>query len=66
MQVTLKHREETLQLSVFTDASYVVWSGLLTQIPCADLKLDVDEKWNLPLSSLSGKFDETHACWYIL
>lgn len=65
-QVTLSHRDESLRLRVFTDVSDLVWSGIVTQVPFADLpKPHIDQR-HQPLCFLSGHFTGAQLGWSIL
>lgn len=55
-QVTLAHRDSSLRSFVYTDASDLIWSDVVTQVRPKDLsKSPVDQRYR-PLYSLSGHF----------
>lgn len=58
-QVTLAHRDDEQRLCVYTDASDTAWSGIVTQIPPADLHKAHAVQGHLPLAFLSGRFNAT-------
>lgn len=65
-QVTLAHRDYSKRLCVFTDASDLVWSGIVTQIPPIDIpKAHMDQR-HQPLAFLSGHFSGAQLGWSTL
>lgn len=62
-RVTLAHRDEDKRLCVYTDASDSHWSGMITQVPNADLSLPHSEQRHEPLAFHSGRFDPTQMGW---
>ena len=65
-QVTLTHRDSRKRLCVYTDASDVIWSGIITQVPKEELKLKHSNQNHEPLAFLSGRFNETQLRWSTL
>lgn len=65
-QVTLRHHDESLRLSVYTDASDTVWSGMITQVPWEDLGKPQADQRHGPLAFLSGRFNQTQLRWSVL
>lgn len=65
-QVTLAYRDEALRLCVYTDASDVVWSGIVTQVPPEDLSKPHAEQCHQPLAFLSGHFSGSFLGWSTL
>lgn len=65
-QVTLSHRDTDKRLCVYTDASDSVWSGIVTQVPYEDLKLNHADQRHEPLAFLSGRFNSVQSGWAIL
>ena len=65
-QVTLAHRDCTQRLCVYTDASDMAWSGILTQIPEPDISKPHKEQRHSPIAFLSGRFDKTQLGWPII
>jgi RNase H-like domain found in reverse transcriptase len=53
---SLAHRDESLRLCVYTDASERHWSSVITQVPYTDLGLPHAEQRHQPLAFLSGSF----------
>lgn len=63
-QVTLTHRDVAMRLCVYIDASDLVWSGVVTQLPPGDLsKPHVDQRHH-PLTFLSERFTGSQLGWY--
>lgn len=65
-QVTLVHRDVNQRLCVYTDASDMAWSGILTQVPTVDLNKPHKEQRHAPLAFLSGRFNSTQLGWSVL
>jgi len=65
-QVTLSHRDDSKRLCVYTDASDIAWSGIVTQVPHTDLPNPHRNQRHEPLAFLSGKFDATQLGWSTL
>lgn len=65
-QVRLSHRDANLRLCVYTDASEIAWSGIVTQVPYEDLNLPHAKQQHKPLAFLSGRFNATQLDWFIL
>jgi transposase InsO family protein len=65
-QVTLSHRDERQRLCFFTDASDMVWSGIVTQVPREDLVKPHVAQRHQPLAFLSGRFNATQLGWSVL
>ena len=64
--VTLSHRDETLRLCVFTDASDSHWASVVTQVPPEDLHHRVVmEQRHQPLAFLSGSFKGATSKWSV-
>lgn len=62
-QVTLSHRDPSQRLCVYTDASDMVWSGIITQVPVIDVSKPHKEQRHSPLSFLSARFNMTQQGW---
>jgi len=60
---TLAYPDSDKALCLFTDASDHHWSGILTQMPHADLDLDFDKQRHEPLAFLSGSFKGASSRW---
>lgn len=65
-QVTLAHVDFSKRLCVFTDASELHWSGVVTQIPLADLSSAAAYQRHEPLDFLSGHFRGPELRWSTL
>lgn len=65
-QVTLAHRDISRRLCVYTDASDLIWSGIVTQVPPEDLSLPHVDQRHQPLSFLSGHFTGPQLGWSTL
>lgn len=65
-QITLVHRNTALRLCVYTDASDLNWSGLVTQVPHEDLPLDHEHQRHEPMAFLSGAFAGAQLRWSTL
>lgn len=61
--VKLSHRNPSLTLCVFTDASDMHWSGIITQCDKKELEKNVDNQSHQPLSFLSGDFTGASIGW---
>ena len=61
--VTLSHPDPTKIKCLFTDASELHWSGILTQIPPDDLDLPFHEQRHFPLAFISGSFRGSKYRW---
>jgi len=61
--ITLAYPDSDKALCLFTDASDHHWSGILTQMPHADLDLDFDKQRHEPLAFLSGSFKGASSRW---
>lgn len=53
---TLSHQDKDKRLCVYTDASDCYWSGILTQVPVADLREEHKDQAREPLAFHSGRF----------
>lgn len=62
-QVTLTHRDLSKRLCVFTDASELLWSGIVTQVPFGDLAKPFVDQRHAPLCFLSGQFTNAELRW---
>lgn len=62
-QVTLRHRDEALRLSVFTDASDSFWYVVLTQVSPVKTYY---EQIHGPPAFISGLFESTKLGWSVL
>ena len=60
---TLAHPDSNKVLCLFTDASDLHWSGVLTQIPRSDLDEPFDQQHHEPLSFLAGSFKGSRSRW---
>lgn len=58
-RVTLANRDEWKHLCIDTDASDWHWSGIVRQVPLADLPNPHAEQLHEPLALLSGRFPPT-------
>lgn len=58
-RATLGHRDRSKHLCIHTDASDTNWSGLVTQVPYADISLTHNEQADVPLAFHSGRFSST-------
>lgn len=65
-QVTLSHCDPLQRLCVYTDASEMVWLGILTQVPICDVSKPHAQQRHSTLAFLSGRFDTTKLGWSIL
>jgi len=65
-QVTLSHRDPSQRLCVYTDASDMAWSGIVTQVPLCDVSKPHAEQRHSPIAFLSGRFDKTQLGWSVL
>ena len=61
--VTLAHPDDSKIICLFTDASEKHWSGVLTQIPPADLDKPFAEQNHEPLAFISGSFTGSSSRW---
>ena len=61
--VTLAHPDDSKIICLFTDASDKHWSGVLTQIPPADLDKPFAEQNHQPLAFISGSFTGSSSRW---
>lgn len=64
--VTLAHRDEEQRLCIYTDASDVVWSAIVTQVPYEDLDKRYKQQRHSPLAFCSGNFNATQVGWSTL
>lgn len=62
-QVTLAHRDPSKQLCVFTDASELLWSGVVTQVPAQDLNKGYADQRHEPMCFLSSSFTNAELRW---
>lgn len=60
---TLVHRKSDWEICVFTDASEVLWAGVITQRPRSELEKEHLEQKNEPLAFLSAAFNDTERGW---
>ena len=58
-QVTISHRNTKKRLCVYTDASDLAWSGIVTQVDFIDLSKPHLDQSHEPLAFLSGRFNAT-------
>ena len=65
-QVTLAHYDDTKRICVYTDASDICWSGIVTQIPPENINLDHKDQRHQPLAFLSGNFVNAERRWSTL
>lgn len=65
-QVILPHRDITIRICVYTDASELLWSGVVTQVLLADLNKAHGDQTHQPLTFLSGHFSGSQLGWSIL
>lgn len=65
-QVTLAHRDCEKRLCIYTDASNIAWSGMITQVPYKDLYLPHVEQKHDALAFISGRFNTTQLGWAIV
>lgn len=65
-QVQIAHCDVSKELFVFTDASYLLWVGIFTQIPNNDLQLSYSRQRHETLPFLSGHFNTTQLWWATL
>lgn len=65
-QCNLNYREPDKRLCLYTDASEVFWSGLITQVCHTPISLPHKQQEHQPLEFLSGKFNSTKNGWAIL
>lgn len=65
-QVTLSHRDPSQRLCVYTDASDIAWSGIVTQVPVEDISQPNKTQRHSPIAFLSGRFDKTQLGWSVL
>lgn len=65
-QVTLAHRDLSQRLCVYTDASDMVWSGIITQVPLSDVSKPHMHQRHSPLSFLSRRLNATQLAWSVL
>lgn len=62
-RTTLAHRDSTKRLCLYTDASESHWSGILTQVPYAQLHLPHADQDHEPLAFHSGRFSGAQVAW---
>lgn len=65
-QVTLSHRDTSQKLCLYTDASDLAWSGMVTQMPHNDVSKPHKDQNHSPLAFLSGRFNATQLGWSVL
>lgn len=65
-QVRLAHVDYTKRLCVFTDASDLLWAGVITQVPVSDIPYAVSEQQHEPLPFFSGHFGRSKLRWSTL
>ena len=61
--VELAHVDPAKQICVFTDASDLYWSGVVTQVDPADLTLPLEEQRHQPLAFLGAAFRGAELGW---
>ena len=64
--VTLAHPHSGKRLCVYSDASSVFWSAVITQVPPEHLDRPTEEQHHYPLYLLSGKFTGSSSRWPII
>lgn len=64
-QVTLTRRDNLTRVCVYTDASDILWSGILTPVPYQDLRRTHVDQRHHPLVFLSGHFTGPQLGWSI-
>ena len=65
-QVTLAHRDPSQRLCVYTDASDMAWSGIITKVQHVQVHWSHVEQEHSLLAFLSGRFDATQLGWSVL
>lgn len=65
-QVTLAHRDVNRGLCVFTDASTLLWSHMVTQVSPEELRKPYVDQRHESLCFLSGQFTGSSFGWSIL
>lgn len=61
-RITLAHRNSSMYLAIYTDASDTHWSGIVTQIPINDIDKPHGAQSHDPLDLLSVSFTNTQLC----
>ncbi len=61
--VKLAHREPSMALCVYTDASDAFWAGVVTQCEPEDLNKEVEDQRHEPLAFLGGAFTGSEEWW---
>lgn len=61
--VKLSHRKQGWDVCVFTDASELFWSGVITQCRKGDLDKDTENQRHEPLAFLGSVFSKTEQRW---
>lgn len=61
-QVKLAHRDPNRRLCVYTDASGLEWSGVVTQVPHENPSLPQSDQCYRPLAFLSRRFTGAQLC----
>lgn len=62
-QFTLADRDFSIPLTVYSNASDCVWSGVVTQVPLTDIFENHDGQGHRPVLFLSGAVNSSQIGW---